>query len=210
MKRILTIIIIICPIQYLGAQSFHGKLVYEFHSTITDQDLLDKLDLLNIPNPAETKDNFHEYLISGSLLASKSRVKGHMKYKQLLDETRAIIQFPSGRIEDYYATKITSKPKYELVKKTKTHKEILGYNCRKYEFKTAANRKVSAWITEEIAFNSTFSDLPFFDKFFYEEGLVLELTIQHPSGDHHWVVRSIELKRVTAQDIKLFFDQSDH
>lgn len=67
---------------------------------------------------------------------------------------------------------------------------------------------VEAWITDEIPYDRDFqsANTPFFNNFFFEEGIVLEKTLTHPSATNHWIVDTIELYDVPEEEIYELFD----
>ena len=190
------------------AQTFRGTLVYKFNSELNDEEILAKLASTGIQNPAEKmKNDLRTYLINDNILASiASSASGELRYKQLLDETKAITEFPNGQVLDFYNSSYTGTQQLVLHKKTNTFKEIKGYRCRKYEYENEMGRAVIVWIAVEIPIDQSYNQLPFFDKFFFEDGLVLEKTVMNPSGFNHWILEEIQFKDLSADEIISFFN----
>ena len=205
------IIYSVCLCPQINAQAFQGELVYQYHVEVNDLELLDRMSSVGLPNPNDTNSDTRQTLmVNGHILASKSFGNdGNLRYKQLLDETQAIIQFPSGRTVDYYSASFTNpgKPSLLLEGKVEDYKEINGYNCQKYVYLDENNKKVIAWIAKNIEIDPMVSTLPFFNTFFLAEGLALELILENTSGHSHWTLITIEERNISKEEIMRWFNK---
>ena len=194
----------------INAQTFQGELIYRYHAEVNDPELLERMASLGLQNPNDSISDTKQTLwVNGSMLASKSvGSSGSLRYKQLLDETKAIIQFPGGRTVDYYSATFTNPDKTPLVllKKVEAFKEIDGYECQKHIYRNEKNQQVIAWISTTIKIDPMVSTLPFFNTFFLAEGLALALSLENDSGQTHWALVALNEREISKEEIIQWFN----
>lgn len=123
----------------IQAQSFRGRLIYRCNSTITDDELLKKIEAIGMEEFAlKSQKNTEELLIRDGVLTriTTNEEDGALRYKELLDDTQAIIVFPSGKVLDFYDSSL-EMPVLKLQKRTGKTKVIAGYKCRRYDYHAA-------------------------------------------------------------------------
>ncbi len=138
-------------------------------------------------------DNYTYINVSSDIIDSegKSLQKGAklITYVLKLDNNDLSVLRDSQSFSTYHIPQI----KLHLEKKTNQFKDILGYKCRLYLYKTThgnETKNMQLWITEQVKPN-VLNENWVIDFNFTIEGLILEKNIE---GEHSYVATLIEYK----------------
>ncbi len=151
-----------------------------------------------------TKPRTQSYTISGdSLLWETFNPKGEKKSIAFQAGGESKVQLTNTSIEwSYYeAPGYKFDERIWIKKDRKSRKRILGFECKRYEFKLPEDQSPTfeCWITEGIPFDASLQTEMYFAHLFSEYGLILEYTEVHPTITRRRRVTKIEIENLSPE-----------
>lgn len=207
MKTLICFLLLIASMKG-GAQTFQGKLIYNYEETKSAEEIKQAEAILGSDVVLELSKGKMEYIVK------ENKVKGIcfgiseriiFIEKQLGNDSWLLTK--DGR--EINLSGYTGYDKLQLQQRTNETKEILGHTCRKYIYafdNPNGKTTVIEWIAENLNYKKQAQLKKIFSKIISEQGLVMERVMIFMEVKQTWTLTSFEIYEVKNDELEKDWD----